>query len=282
VHIHVTDPSVAMHRVVRFLLFVLCLVPVSVQLASIWPLALAIYLVWAALFYLLWGYAIYTLAGFPPLRFGEFLIGCGVACVVHGNQPVPKWLAHGRYWYPALSIILLYNLERQKHWVGWLCLNEDSSDKSCALWRHGQVWVEASPPCFFSANKILNKSALAWAALIYGLARAELEGETVWYMRVLQADVFKFLSGLSMTLYVNHISFNIAIKWLGQTLLGWQPSDWNDDTILMTVYLACYGLHRLIVCCMAWLLKAQCKEHEIFESKQLLAMERDEQESGHD
>ena len=38
-HIHVTDPSVAMHRVVRFLLFVLCLVPVSVQLASIWPLA---------------------------------------------------------------------------------------------------------------------------------------------------------------------------------------------------------------------------------------------------
>jgi hypothetical protein len=38
VHIHVTDPSAAMHRVVRFLLFVLCLVPVSVQLASIWPL----------------------------------------------------------------------------------------------------------------------------------------------------------------------------------------------------------------------------------------------------
>jgi hypothetical protein len=39
VHIHVTDPSVAMHRVVCFLFFVLCLVPVSVQLASIWPLA---------------------------------------------------------------------------------------------------------------------------------------------------------------------------------------------------------------------------------------------------
>ena len=38
-HIHATDPSVAMHRVVRILLFVLCLVPVSLQLASIWPLA---------------------------------------------------------------------------------------------------------------------------------------------------------------------------------------------------------------------------------------------------
>ncbi len=38
-HIHVTDPSVAMHRVVHFLLFVLWLVKVSVQLASIWPLA---------------------------------------------------------------------------------------------------------------------------------------------------------------------------------------------------------------------------------------------------
>jgi hypothetical protein len=39
VHIRVTDPSVAMHRVVHFLLFVLCLVTVSVQLASIGPLA---------------------------------------------------------------------------------------------------------------------------------------------------------------------------------------------------------------------------------------------------
>jgi hypothetical protein len=41
-HIHATDPSVAMHRVVRILLFVLCLVSVSEeseQWASIWPLA---------------------------------------------------------------------------------------------------------------------------------------------------------------------------------------------------------------------------------------------------
>ena len=38
VHIHATDPSVAMHRVVR-LFFLLCLVPVSEQLASIEPLA---------------------------------------------------------------------------------------------------------------------------------------------------------------------------------------------------------------------------------------------------
>jgi hypothetical protein len=38
VHIHATDPSVAMHRVV-YILFVLCLVPVSEHLASIGPLA---------------------------------------------------------------------------------------------------------------------------------------------------------------------------------------------------------------------------------------------------
>ena len=38
-HIHATDPSVAVHRVVRILLFVLCLVSASEQLASIWPLA---------------------------------------------------------------------------------------------------------------------------------------------------------------------------------------------------------------------------------------------------
>ena len=38
-HLHATDTIVAMHRVVRILLFVLCLFPVSVHLASIWPLA---------------------------------------------------------------------------------------------------------------------------------------------------------------------------------------------------------------------------------------------------
>ncbi len=41
-HIHATDPSVALHRVVRILRFVLRLVSVSEeseQLASIWPLA---------------------------------------------------------------------------------------------------------------------------------------------------------------------------------------------------------------------------------------------------
>jgi len=39
VHLHATDPLVAMHRVVRILLFVLCLFAVLLQLASIWPLA---------------------------------------------------------------------------------------------------------------------------------------------------------------------------------------------------------------------------------------------------
>ena len=38
-HLHATDPLVAMHRVVCILLFVLCLFPVLLQLASIWPLA---------------------------------------------------------------------------------------------------------------------------------------------------------------------------------------------------------------------------------------------------
>ncbi len=38
VHLHTTDPSVAMHKVVC-IIFVLCLVPVSKQLASIGPLA---------------------------------------------------------------------------------------------------------------------------------------------------------------------------------------------------------------------------------------------------
>lgn len=38
VHLHATDPLVTMHRVVRILLFVLCLFPVLLQLSSNWPL----------------------------------------------------------------------------------------------------------------------------------------------------------------------------------------------------------------------------------------------------
>jgi hypothetical protein len=245
--------------------------------SSIWAKLLVINLVWAGLFYFLWGYAIYTLAGFPPLRVGEFVMGCGVACAVNGNQPVPRLLAHGRYWYPVLGFILLYNLERQEHGMRWLCLYENSTDKTCSLWKHGQAWIDASPPCFFVLNKIPNKSALAWAVLIYGLSRAELAGETSWYMRILQANVFDVFGGFSMTLYTNHMNMVIALKFLGQHLLGWRPAEWNDDTILVAVYLACYGLHRLIIGVVAWLLEAKVQESEQDnqESESLLATNQD-------
>jgi hypothetical protein len=38
VHLHATDPLVAMHRVVRLFLFASCLFPVSLQLSANWPL----------------------------------------------------------------------------------------------------------------------------------------------------------------------------------------------------------------------------------------------------
>ena len=250
----------------------------------IWTKLLLMNLAWAGAFYLLWGYAIYTLAGFPLLRLGEFLIGCGAACALGDEHKIPFFLANGRYWYPALMFILMYNFERQDHGMEWLCLHEESSQRGCALWGYGQPWVKATPPCFSWLGKIGNKSALPWVWLIYGLARAELAVETGWYMRVLQSDVFKFLSGFSMTLYVAHIEVHTALKWLAQTLLGWEHSDWNDDTLLIGVYLGCYGLHCAIVSGMTWLIGGNQQEQDEQESKQLLVEDmsddRGEEEQG--
>ncbi len=163
------------------------------------------------------------------MRIGEFLIGCGAAVELRLEEP--WWLANGRYWIPS-AIVILMCLQRVDHGLDFLCLHEEAQHSGCTVWPAGQAWVENKPPCITVLEKILNKYAL-----IYGVARAELEGEEGWGSRFL----FRFFSGFSPTLYLGHENMNMIVKGLGE-LVGWDKREWRDDTTLFAVYISCFAL----------------------------------------
>lgn len=201
-------------------------------------------LIWMCLICMFWAFDIYTITGLPFLRIGEFLIGCGTAVALRLEEP--WWLENGRYWIPFTGVIAFYCFQRTDHGLGFLCLHEDAwNTGSCSVWHAGQAWVENKPPCITVLEKILNKYALVWAALIYGVARAELKGEQGWIACFLQAEVFRFLSGFSLSLYLGHENMSMILKGLGE-LIGWDKDSWRDDTMLISVYSLCFAQNSLI------------------------------------
>jgi hypothetical protein len=218
----------------------------------IWTMMATINVAWGLVFYLLWNYDMYTVAPMPLLRLGEFLIGCGAAVALRTNAD-PVFLGRRYYWVPKAVAIFLFVLQTSYHGITSICLQQDASHDDCSLWRarHSE-WLDVRPPCMTIFDRILNKYALASACLLYGTARAELSGDSGWASRILQADLFKFLSSYSLTLYLAHFSMATAIRWLAKTLLGWQAHRWHDDSLLFCTYLACYGLHQALVCGLSW------------------------------
>ena len=214
---------------------------------SAWERVYALGLLWLWLPVIMWSLDIYTVSPFPLARLGEFLVGCGVACLLllHRDRDPPVWLKDGRYWYPVIGVILLYNIQQQRHGMSFLCLGERPQQEGCGVWRWPQPRLEQSPPCMTVLEKLVNKYALVWAGLIYGVAREELEGkEEGWTQRVLKSDVLQFLSTFSFTLYLAHLNVSAVMKDVAWALLGWEYGDWGNDTLLFCTYLACYGLHR--------------------------------------
>lgn len=207
---------------------------------GIWTKLLWINLAWTCAVCLFWPFDMYTITGLPFLRIGEFLIGCGVATAL--RQEEPWWLANGRYWLPFAVVILFCCFQRLDHGMGFLCLHENAQHQGCTLWLPGQAWVDNSPPCIMVFEKILNKYALVSAAVIYGVARAEIMGDKEGF---LQAEVFKFFSSFSLSLYLGHGNMYMAVIGVGRWL-GWDKDDWRDDTVLILVYSLCYGLHCLM------------------------------------
>jgi hypothetical protein len=214
--------------------------------SNIWIKMFLIYIAWIALFFSLWNFDIQTLAGVPALRLGEFLLGCGSACAL--RVETPRILTKNRFWIPFVMIIIIYNWEGTNHGLDFICLRELIQHSDCTLWHSGQKQYQVYPPCITIAEKILNKFSLIHAVVIHGIAKAELADETsCWFMKVLQADLFKFLNTFSITLYLSHINMSCVIKWLGQTLMNWNPDEWRDDILLILVYSLCFALHCVIL-----------------------------------
>jgi hypothetical protein len=209
---------------------------------QLWAKVAWINLGYACVFILLWDHDIYTLCAVPALRLGEFVMGCGAALALRADDP-PALLADGAYWiWAAMAIGGTLCLERVDHGISFVCLHEAPQHSDCTLWHAGQQWIKSHTPCITTLEKILNKYALLWAGLIYGVARAESGGAGAPF---LQADVFKFLSSFSLALYLGHLNMCIAIRWLAAALL--MPGRWRDDALLLLVYALCYALHRLML-----------------------------------
>ena len=220
-----------------------------VQSAStcLWWKMLFIYIAWCLMFTLLLDYDAQTLAGVPILRLGEFLLGCGAALALHGETV--WWLAGNRFWLPFTALLVLYVLENTHHGFSSVCLHERLQHMDCSLWRVGQAqFTGIIPPCVTIAEKIPNKYSFVFAATLYGLGRAELaQDSSIWFLHVLQADIFKALGSFSFTLYLSHTNMAAVVKWSVVALFGWSVEEMHDDIMLFWIYVLSFLLHRALV-----------------------------------
>jgi hypothetical protein len=77
-----------------------------------------------------------------------------------------------------------------------------------------------------------------WALLIHWLASAELSGPGV-AVRILQYDLFKNLSALSLPLYLGHYTIALGVK-TAFTAIGYF-SLWDYDIMIISCYLIAYA-----------------------------------------
>lgn len=202
---------------------------------------------WMLVPVLMLGFDLYTVMPFPPARLGEFLVGCGVAVVIHRNEPYPSVLANRKYWVPGIVWACFFNLALSKHWFSFLCLRESTHSEVCAVWKFGQDYRENEPPCILVLDKLVNKTALIWAALVYGLARADMDGDTDWVLRLLRSEAMQTLASISVVVYISHVNVAHALTHVCRFILGWPVDDWRGDAIMLAVYCMCYALQKVLL-----------------------------------
>lgn len=239
-----------------------------------WVKLSALHAVSTGLFLAAWRLPIATLIGFPPFRFWEFVIGCGAALALH--KPVPALLDNGRHWYILAVVVALYVACTMNHTVNWFCLHQGPRNR-CRPWEEPADRVgPLVAPCNTWADKVLSKNALVWAAVLHCVARSELDGTGGWPVQGLGS--LRVLSGMSLNLYLGHVNMLLFIEWVGEQLLGIRKTDWRDDTKVFLVYLACYGLHRLMLAAAErWQEPAQDEGERAQETEMLVVVKTEEQ-----
>lgn len=198
------------------------------------------------------GYNLFTFCPLPVLRMGEFVIGCGAACVLKRQQTAGSLTLN--HWIPMLLLLLylatVYIFLGMPHGVASICLHEEIQDIKCRLWHRSEL-IETSPPCLVIWDKFINKHAFIWAILIYTVARAEVVDDNSVIMHVLLHDIFKSIGSFSLSLYLGHMSVAWTLKKITDDVLGWADF-WHDDVILLVIYFICYILHLLVARFESW------------------------------
>jgi peptidoglycan/LPS O-acetylase OafA/YrhL len=194
---------------------------------------------------------IYSFCAIPLLRIGEFVVGCGAACALRQHQANNSNAQLGRYhWGPLIlslgGMILIYSILGSSHGMLSICLHQATQQsQECSLWGKSKWVDEHSTPCYTLGDKYVNKNSMAWAIIIYCIAQADLSGNTGRAVRFLQHDMFQFLSGFSLTLYLCHSSVAYSVQWGSEEILGWVDK-WQEDALVVTVYILCLLLHTMI------------------------------------
>lgn len=235
----------------------------------------ALHAVSTGLFLAAWRLPIATLIGFPPIRFWEFVIGCGAALALH--KPMPWVMDGGRHWWMLAAIVGVYAASANNHGMTSVCAS-DGPRGNCSLWeaplsRVGPIIT----PCNTWADKMMSKNALVWAAVLHCVARSELDGTGGWPVQALGS--LRAVAGMSLNLYLGHVNMHVLIDWAGERLLGIHAGRWRDDTKLFLVYLACYGLHRLMLAAAErWQEPTQDEGERAQETEMLVVVKTEEEE----
>jgi peptidoglycan/LPS O-acetylase OafA/YrhL len=207
-------------------------------------------------------YDIFSVCTIPLMRAGEFVVGCGAACSLNNNQGQPAPTSRGGVWWYWLplgfslgGLVLVYSFLGMDHGMDWLCLHQASQNPSCGVWGKSP-WVEASPPCYTTGEKYFNKNVMAWAVIIYTIAKAETMGLGNCISAVLGLGIFKWLNHFSLALYLGHSDIAKAVKWVAWKTVGWDHDKhpWPTDVLLATVYCLCFLLHHIIQRGVRWIL----------------------------
>jgi len=187
---------------------------------------------------------IFTLCPFPLFRVGEFLIGCGCACIVkERNDDDTRVITRIPAALSVVYLALLYGLLSFRHPFNDLCLHAEIETSECIMWQKS-VWIPMTTPCRMGFQKYFNKHALLWAVIIHFVSCMEKAKSTGFLMQLLNHDIFKTLSQFSIELYLGHIDMNHILNFV-PVIFGW-GNIWTYDLLILCVYAMCYLLHVII------------------------------------
>jgi hypothetical protein len=203
-------------------------------------------ILWTALIVPFHEYDVFTLCTLPLLRLGEFLIGCGCACSVKGQDAnnirivtrIPAMVS-------VVYFALFHGLLSFPHPFESLCLHADiHTATECSVWRKS-VWIPSSTPCRTVFDKYFNTHALLWAAIIHYVASLEVKQSTGFLTQFLGHGIFKTLSTFSIAVYLGHMDMKYFLIGVPDLIFGWGDI-WTYDLLILCVYAMCYLLHITI------------------------------------